>query len=182
MSVGEKIRTLRKSKKLTLKALGSKVGLSEQAIGQYERGDRKPSIETLTNIATALEVDLSDILEIKMINSNSEKYSELANDIMDLFSYKDYQEQIFNIFNELHTCILLALMPKLGNTKEIKDKSINLIEDSTLYLKYLLELEMELSPQKYPDDYLEDSRKIISDLFNSLEKLRLTRFSIKDRD
>lgn len=182
MSVGAKIRTLRKRKNLTLKALGSKVGLSEQAIGQYERGERKPSIEILASIAAALEVELSDILDIKILNSNHEKYSELTGDIMSLFSYKDYEEQIFNIFNELHSCILLALIPLSGNTKEIKDKSINLLEDSMFYLKDLLELEMLLSPQKYPDDYLEDSRKIMSSLYNSLEKLRLTRFSIKDRD
>ncbi|MDU5251189.1 helix-turn-helix transcriptional regulator [Clostridium perfringens] len=63
MSIGNKIRTIRKSKKITLKELGSKVGFSEQAIGQYERGDRHPTIETIKNIAAALDVPVSELLD-----------------------------------------------------------------------------------------------------------------------
>ena len=62
MNIGENIRYIRKKKKLTLKALGIKVGLSEQAIGQYERGDRKASIEVLDKIAAALDVSINDLL------------------------------------------------------------------------------------------------------------------------
>ena len=62
MNIGENIRKERKNKKLTLKELGSKVGLSEQAIGQYERGDRTPSTEILIRIANALDVALIDLI------------------------------------------------------------------------------------------------------------------------
>lgn len=62
MNIGENIRKLRKSHKLTLKELGLRVGLSEQAIGQYERGDRTPNIETLDKLAKALDVHLSNLL------------------------------------------------------------------------------------------------------------------------
>lgn len=62
MNLGEQIRKLRKSKSLTMKDLGTLVGLSEQAIGNYERGDREPNIETLQKIADALNVSFSELV------------------------------------------------------------------------------------------------------------------------
>ena len=86
MSVEENIRRLRKQKKLTLKQLGNIVHLSEQAIGQYERGERTPNIKILQQIANALGVDINDLAENKentkdviFMNGaeNKEKYNEL---------------------------------------------------------------------------------------------------------
>ncbi|MDU1602808.1 MAG: helix-turn-helix domain-containing protein [Clostridium sp.] len=65
MKVGENIRKLRKNKKLTLKDLGLKVDLSEQAIGQYERGDRTPNLEILNKIAEALDVSIFEFLSLE---------------------------------------------------------------------------------------------------------------------
>ena len=65
MKVGENIRKLRKNKKLTLKDLGLKVDLSEQAIGQYERGDRTPNLEILNKIAEALDVSSFEFLSLE---------------------------------------------------------------------------------------------------------------------
>lgn len=62
MNIGETIREIRKNKGLTMKELGNKVGLSEQGIGNYERGDRKPNIEILTKIAKALNVSVNDLI------------------------------------------------------------------------------------------------------------------------
>jgi len=69
LNIGENIRKLRKTHKLTLKGLGSKVNLSEQAIGQYERGDRTPNIDTLNKIAEALDVPLSNLLDPESANA-----------------------------------------------------------------------------------------------------------------
>lgn len=63
LSTGDNIRRIRKHRKLTLKELGEGVGLSEQAIGQYERGERTISIEILKKIAFALDVNLSELLD-----------------------------------------------------------------------------------------------------------------------
>ena len=49
MNIGENIRNIRKKKNLTLKDLGNIINLSEQAIGQYERGERQPNISILNN-------------------------------------------------------------------------------------------------------------------------------------
>lgn len=61
--LGINIRNARKSKKMTLKELGDKVNLSEQAIGQYERAERQPSIIMLAEIANALNVGILDLLK-----------------------------------------------------------------------------------------------------------------------
>lgn len=65
-AIGENIRKIRKAKKMTMKELGEKIGVSEQAIGNYERGDREPTIDVLIKISDALEVSLFDILGDKI--------------------------------------------------------------------------------------------------------------------
>lgn len=76
MTLGIKLRTIRKNNKLTLKQLGELVGLSEQAIGQYERGDRNPSIDILNKIATAIGVTVNDLIKddtIDITNMNDDE-------------------------------------------------------------------------------------------------------------
>lgn len=62
MQIGSKIRELRKHKNLTQKDLGNKVGLSEQAISQYERDERQPNLEILNKIAKALETTIAELM------------------------------------------------------------------------------------------------------------------------
>ena len=59
MNTGNKIRYERKKQGLSMKQLGKMIGLSEQAISQYERGVRKISFDTLKKISKALEVPIS---------------------------------------------------------------------------------------------------------------------------
>lgn len=65
MNVGENIRKIRKAKGLTMKDLGKNIGISEQGIGNYERGDRKPDFVILDAIATELECKLFDLLGVE---------------------------------------------------------------------------------------------------------------------
>lgn len=51
MTIGEKIRVLRKNKGLTQKKLGELSGTSETTIKQYESGKRTPQLEQLVKIA-----------------------------------------------------------------------------------------------------------------------------------
>ena len=52
--MGKQIRAHRKAHNMTLKDLGQMIGLSEQAISQYERGTRKVTNETLKKIYDAI--------------------------------------------------------------------------------------------------------------------------------
>lgn len=61
--LSKNIRTIRKQKGLTIKDVAKIVGVSEQAISQYERGIREPNLSTIDKIAEALEVTRLDLLE-----------------------------------------------------------------------------------------------------------------------
>lgn len=67
MNIGENIRKIRKQKGLTLKELGKIIGVSEQAVGQYERGDRNLKIEMLIKIAATLNIDLLELTSINTV-------------------------------------------------------------------------------------------------------------------
>lgn len=56
--LGEKIRFYRKEKGLTIEKLAELINVSESFMGEMERGRKKPSIDTLANIAKALDVDI----------------------------------------------------------------------------------------------------------------------------
>lgn len=63
MNTGEMIRRERKKKGLSMKKLGSMIGVSEQAISQYERGLRRIPLEIILKISDSLEVELNKIYE-----------------------------------------------------------------------------------------------------------------------
>ncbi|MCL2264249.1 MAG: helix-turn-helix domain-containing protein [Defluviitaleaceae bacterium] len=54
VSFGEGIRFYRLEKEMSQAALGNIVGLTSQAIDNYERNMRMPTANTLANIASAL--------------------------------------------------------------------------------------------------------------------------------
>jgi transcriptional regulator with XRE-family HTH domain len=55
---GEKLRTVRERKEMTMKDVSTKAGLSESLISQIERNKVSPAIDTLLVIAEILEIDL----------------------------------------------------------------------------------------------------------------------------
>lgn len=63
IDVGEKIRNLRKSKKLSIANLAQNTGLSSGLISQIERNKVVPSIKAMWNIAKALDVNIGYFFE-----------------------------------------------------------------------------------------------------------------------
>lgn len=62
--LGEKLRTLRKEKKLTLEALAEKGGLSKSYLWELEnRESQRPSAEKLTALADVLGVSATYFIE-----------------------------------------------------------------------------------------------------------------------
>ncbi len=57
LAIGERIRTTRKTKNMTLDHLAEKTGFSKSYLSQIENMKREPSIGTATKIAYALGVD-----------------------------------------------------------------------------------------------------------------------------
>jgi len=56
-SFGERLKSLRKTRKLTQEELGRSVGVDYKHIGAIERGIRSPSFDVIERIAKALKID-----------------------------------------------------------------------------------------------------------------------------
>lgn len=65
MQISERIKAARKKAGLTQRQLGEKMGISYQAVSQWENDLRNPKIETLRAIANALEVPLRDLISVE---------------------------------------------------------------------------------------------------------------------
>ena len=61
--VGETIAHFRKSKKISQEVLSGLADIGRTHLSAIERGERKPTLETLYKISCALEVKMSDIIK-----------------------------------------------------------------------------------------------------------------------
>lgn len=59
VSVGERIRAIRRRKGLSLRVLSAASGLSSNAISLIERGENSPTVSSLRRLAKALEVPIA---------------------------------------------------------------------------------------------------------------------------
>ena len=62
VKIGARVRELRSSKGLSGRKLAAAAGISQPFLSQLESGQTSPAIATLYRIASALDVDASDIL------------------------------------------------------------------------------------------------------------------------
>ncbi len=64
MKLGEKLRMLRKStRKLTLSEVAEKTGFSVSFLSDLERGQTRPSLETLEKLSKFYKVSMNELLE-----------------------------------------------------------------------------------------------------------------------
>ena len=73
--VGERIRDVRKSKRIRQKVLARMVGISPGALTNFEKGRRRISLDWLHKIAEALDMDSDELLRLAgRIPSEVEEY------------------------------------------------------------------------------------------------------------
>lgn len=108
MSLGENIRQYRKQSNLSMKALGKAIGVSEQAISQYELDKRTPNMEILLKISSALKVPVQQLypdfsvsdLVPKSNDSPQLSYEELIN-MIETDTINHYKStNVVNLINE----------------------------------------------------------------------------------
>ena len=61
--IGEKIKYLRREKNLTQEKLAELAKIDPKSVVDIEAGKRNATIKTLTKLASALKISISDILE-----------------------------------------------------------------------------------------------------------------------
>ena len=63
MTIGERIKEIRKNRKMTQKQLAEAADVAVGTIQQYELGKRQPRLEQLSKIALALDSTVSDFVD-----------------------------------------------------------------------------------------------------------------------
>ncbi len=69
--IGQRVRSARKAKQMSMEDLAEKVGIAVESIGHVECGARKPSLKLLFNIAEVLEVSLDHLTGRTQTSSES---------------------------------------------------------------------------------------------------------------
>ncbi len=88
MEIGERLRYLRTSKKLSIYRVSQETGISQNHISDLELGKCQPSVETLRRLIIPLGITLSELFnenqEISVLSSEEreliENYRTLPND------------------------------------------------------------------------------------------------------
>ncbi|MBU8728352.1 MULTISPECIES: helix-turn-helix domain-containing protein [Bacillus] len=73
MKFGDRLRILRKNKKLSQEKLGSVFGLAESTISMYERNNREPDYATLVKFAEFFNVSIDYLLTGKYYSHKAEQ-------------------------------------------------------------------------------------------------------------
>lgn len=77
--IGERIKLLRKQKKISQKDLAQKLGITSNTLYRYEHGDISISLEMLVNIAKALEVSTSELMYDSLSQAAQTAYNSNTN-------------------------------------------------------------------------------------------------------
>ncbi|MDY0276776.1 MAG: helix-turn-helix domain-containing protein [Acholeplasma sp.] len=131
LEIGKRIAKLRKEKNMTQVELADKLGISYQAVSNWERGDSMPDIAKLSDLSLIFDVTIDEILgnkrQAKIINQIINEEEVIINDI----EKEDLEELLpivkpeqfkksFNDFKGISFEQLLMLAPFL-NEEEIDE-------------------------------------------------------------
>ncbi|MBU8770285.1 helix-turn-helix domain-containing protein [Cytobacillus oceanisediminis] len=73
MNIGEKINKLRTEKKLSMRELGEKIGVSHAHISKLESGISSPSMELLKKLSDFFDIDVSYFVSDESVFTTEEK-------------------------------------------------------------------------------------------------------------
>ena len=80
MEIGERLRSIRKAKGLSIYKLSQDTGISQNHISDLELGRRKPSVETLKRLIVPLGITLSELFnedtEVSILTENERELVE----------------------------------------------------------------------------------------------------------
>ncbi len=102
VSFGQRVRMLRQSKHLSQEKLAEFSGLHTTYIGQIERGEKSPTLDSIYKISVGLNVNLSklfDNIDYDFKSTNIDYYSKIYNKVVGL---DDIQvEKIYKIICDI---------------------------------------------------------------------------------
>lgn len=98
-TIGKNIRNVRKAKKMRQEDLAERTGLSVNYIGNVERGEKIPSLETFLNIINALGVT-SDIVLADVLDAGYVIRASILSEKMEKLPQEERQ-RIFDVIETL---------------------------------------------------------------------------------
>ena len=81
-NIGKRIRKRRNELKLTMEQLAEKIGLTTGYVGNIERGESVPSIDTLVRIANSLSVNMDYLCQDVIAVSGEETHNYAISQII----------------------------------------------------------------------------------------------------
>lgn len=131
MTIGEKIKQLRKEKGLTQKAMGARCGMPDSQIRQYESGKIIPKLEQIVRMANALGVDpFEEILNNNLLFRTSADLEDEA-----LFCYLKSLGYTINLLDNQY----YSLSTKNTTLKITHDTAAKLFTEIDDYATYKVE-------------------------------------------
>lgn len=115
-AIGEKVKTLRQELNMTLKDLSEKTGLSTGFLSQLERGMTSIAVDSLSQMAEILEVNLSYFFpKVQSANNTILRYQERK-----LFQIENLKYMHYHLSGELKDKTMLPRMVEIlpGETDE----------------------------------------------------------------
>lgn len=82
--LGARIKELRKRKGLTQEQLAERVDLATRYVSLIEVGRSSPSLETIENIATTLDVELKDLFDYMHLDPERVSPDQLKNSLEEI--------------------------------------------------------------------------------------------------
>ena len=116
-NVGNRLRSMRDQRGLSLRALAERCGLSINAISQIERGENSPTVASLHRLATALGVHITDFFQeetkqtVILVKQNQGLRSQSNGVLMESLG--------IGLFNQQMEPFRMAIQPGCGNMKDL---------------------------------------------------------------
>ncbi|MBB6454628.1 transcriptional regulator with XRE-family HTH domain [Salirhabdus euzebyi] len=100
--IGERIRMMRKAKRLSQEELAHKAGLHPTYIGQLERGEKNATIESVSKVANGLQVNLEEIVRFAQPNDYTTQNETIVQLVHQLYKVSEQDQQtILNLIKIL---------------------------------------------------------------------------------
>lgn len=120
-TLGEKIKTLRKSNNLTQKELALKIGVTASTVTKYENGQLEPNIDILNKISNIFNISVSNLID----DNYSRKEFSTESEFLNFYELRNSKEIADETISELTKFIILAVINKYNLNIDI-----NQIDDS----------------------------------------------------
>lgn len=145
MTTGQLIRAARKRAKMTQAELAEKLGISYVGVSQWENGIRNPKYDTIKKIATALNVDWTELVPV------DEQCKIITDYVVDkaglIVKHTSNENRILLSYEKLNTDGMLAAGKCFLN--HLKPEDLKEIAD---YLEKLAETPQYQRPQEADKD------------------------------